>query len=167
MRHLGIGISTVSALILTACGSESSGEFATEGGETGEYTIDRSSGEASMTVDTPEGEVSMRTGADVPIDLPAGFSLIGGAKVLSNTVVDQAEGKGSLITFTTDKSPEEIAEFYRAEAEAAGIEIQIETSINDGRMLGGEGATGTTFSITAYPTEDGTTGQLVIGEKLN
>lgn len=166
MRRLAIGISTAAALTLTACGSESSGDFTTEDGETGEYTIDQSSGGASMTVETPEGEVSMRTGAEVPIDLPAGFSLIDGAKVVSNTVVDQADGRGALVTFTSDKSPEEIADFYRAQAQTAGIDVQIETSINGGKMLGGEGASGTTFSITAYPSDDGTTGQLVIGEEL-
>ncbi|MFU7529141.1 hypothetical protein [Qipengyuania sp. ASV99] len=163
MRFLTIAI-PAAALALSACGSETSGEFTTEDGETGEYTIDQESGAASMTIDTPDGEVSMRSGADVPLDLPAGFSLISGAKVISNTVVDQADGKGTIISFTSEKAPEAIAEYYRKEAEAAGIDIQIETSINGGKMLGGEGPSGTTFSVTAYPSDDGTTGQLLIGE---
>lgn len=157
------------ALTLTACGSETSGEYTTEDGENVEYSVDRDSGETNLTVETADGEVSMRSGSDVPVDLPAGFSLIGGATVISNTVFSQAGGKGALVTFTTEKSPQEIADFYRAEAEAAGIEVQIETSVNGGKMLGGENeADGTTFSITAYPSnEDGvTTGQLTIGNDL-
>lgn len=163
-----VGVSTL-ALSLAACGSENSGEYTTEDGENVEYSVDRDSGETSVTVDTPDGEVSMRSGAEVPVDLPAGFSLIGGAKVISNTVFSQAGGKGALVTFTTDKSPQEIVDFYRAEAEAAGIAIQIESSINGGKMLGGENeSNGTTFSVTAYPSDDDgvTTGQLTIGNDL-
>jgi hypothetical protein len=156
----------LAALALSACGSESSGEFTTEDGEAGEYSIDNDSGETTMTVQTPDGEVSLRSGTDVPVDLPAGFSLISGADIVSNTIIDQGETRGALVTFTSDRTPEEIADFYRAEAEDAGIEIQIETSMNGGKMIGGENeTTGTTFSVSAYPDEDGTTGQLTISEE--
>ncbi len=157
-----------SLLALAACGAEESGSFTTDEGDTGEYRIDSESGEASMTVETPDGDVTMRTGADIPVDLPAGFTLIDGAQVLNNITIGQADGKGALITFLSDKSPKEITDFYRAQAEAAGIAIQIETDINGGSMLGGEDETsGATFSITAYPGEDGTTGQLTISQDLN
>lgn len=159
-------IMATAALALAACGSETSGTFTTEEGESGEYTIDAENGESSMTVTTPDGDVTMRSGADVPVDLPGGFSLIPGAEVISNTVIDQEGGKGSLLTFLSDKSPQQVADFYRAEAEAAGIAIQIETTMNDGKMLGGEDKDrGLTFSITAYPGEDGTTGQLTISQE--
>ncbi len=159
-------ITAACALALTACGSENSGTFETEDGETGEYTIDDESGESTMTVTTPDGDVTMRSGAEVPVDLPGGFSLIPGAQVVSNTLINQSETKGALVTFLSDRTPEQIADYYREEAEAAGIEIQIETSMNDGRMLGGENEeAGMTFSITAYPGEEGTTGQLTISEE--
>lgn len=169
MRRSGIAITAAASLWLTACGSEASGDFTTEDGEDGEYSVDYATGETNVTVETADGQVSMRSGTDVPLDLPAGFALLPGATVVSNTVVDQGGGKGALVTFTTDKSPEEIAAFYRKQAESAGIAIQIETTMNGGKLLGGENeATGTTFSVTAYPTgEDGlTTGQLTIGEDL-
>ncbi|MEM7780631.1 MAG: hypothetical protein AAF697_09600 [Pseudomonadota bacterium] len=165
MRFLATATISAAALTLAACGSENSREFTTEDGETAEYTIDNDSGETSMTVNTSDGTVSMRSGADVPIDLPAGFGLIGGANVTSNTIVDQGGTKGAIVTFETDQSPDEIFDFYRAQAEAAGVTIQIETKINDGGMIGGENeATGLTFSVTAYRGANGTTGQLTIGE---
>ncbi|MEP3421875.1 MAG: hypothetical protein ABJN35_09095 [Erythrobacter sp.] len=155
-------------MALTACGSENSGTFTTEDGETGEYTIDQDSGAASMTIDTPDGEVSMRSGAAVDVDLPDGFTIVDGAEVLSTTIIDQADSKGALVTFNTDRTPDQVVEHFRAQAEAAGIDIQIETSINGGRMLGGESPSGTTFSITAYPAgENGdsrTNGQLVLAK---
>jgi len=91
--------------------------------------------------------------------------------VISNTVVDAADGKGALVTFNSEKSPQEIADFYRAQAENAGVEIQIETSINGGKMLGGESADGLTFSILAYPNDEedgeGTIANLTVGSGIN
>lgn len=167
MRNSAIALSTVGALLLTACGAETSGEFSTEDGETGEYTIDRASGESSMTVETEDGTVSMRTNTDAPEELPAGFTLFSGAEVLSNTIIDQGDTKGSLTTFRTEKAPDEIVAHYRDEAESAGITIQIETSINGGKMIGGENdQTGTTFSVSAFPDDQGVvTGQLTISEE--
>ncbi len=168
MRISAILTSMVAAAALSGCGAQEEGTITTEEGQSGEYRIDSETGEASMTVETPEGDVTMRTGADVPVDLPAGFTLIDGAEVLNNITIDQAGEKGTLITFQTSQSPAQIKQHYRAQAEAAGITIQIETDINGGAMLGGENeATGTTFSITAYPGEEGTTGQLTISEGLN
>ena len=163
--RFAFGCAAASVLTLTACGSETAGEFTTEDGETAEYTIDSDTGETSMTVDTEQGAVSMRSGADVPIDLPAGFSMIDGAQVSTNTVIDQAGSRGALVNFTTSKTPDEVFAFYREQADAAGIDIQIETKMNGGGMIGGENAaTGLIFSVTAYPGDGGTTGQLTIGE---
>ncbi|AWW75298.1 hypothetical protein CD351_12745 [Erythrobacter sp. KY5] len=151
---------------MTACGSETEGSFATDDGETGEYVIDNEDGESTMTITTSDGEVNVRSGSSVAVDLPDGFSLISGAQVVSNTVFDQGGTKGSLISFRSSMSPDEVASFYRAQAEDAGVEIQIETTMNGGKMLGGENeATGLTFSVTAYPDDDGMTlGQLTVGE---
>lgn len=157
----------MSTLALAACGSETEGDFVTDDGDTGEYQIDRSTGESSMTVETEDGTVSMVTNTDAPADLPAGFTLVSGAEVLSNTMIDNGETKGSLTTFRSDKSPEEIAAHYHSEAESAGITIQIETNMNGGKMIGGENdTTGTTFSVSAFPDDEGVvTGQLTISEE--
>lgn len=85
-------IIAVAALALAACGSETSGKFTTAEGESAEYTIDKESGETSMTVEGPEGVATMRSGADVPVSLPGGFILFPGSKVVSKTVVNQPDG---------------------------------------------------------------------------
>lgn len=156
-----------SALTLTACGSETSGEFTTQDDETGEYTIDQDSGEASMTVETEDGTVSMRSSADTPTDLPAGFTMVSGANVLSNTIVDQGETKGSLTTFQSEMDVDAILAHYRAQAESAGITIQIETDMNGVRLIGGEDEqNGTTFSVTAFQDDEGLSQvQLTISEE--
>lgn len=166
MRISTLVLPAVSTLALTACGSETEGTFTADEGDTGEYVIDNDGGESTMTITTSDGEVNVRTGSTVAVDLPSGFSLISGADVVSNTVFDQGGTKGSLLSFRTSKSPNEIAEFYRSQAEDAGVKIQIETNMNGGRMIGGENeATGLTFSVTAYPDGDGMTlGQLTVGE---
>ncbi|WP_298303904.1 hypothetical protein [uncultured Erythrobacter sp.] len=167
MCKSAIALSAAGALLLIGCGSETSGEFTTDDGETGEYTIDQTSGESSMTVETEDGTVSMRTNTETPDSLPAGLTLFSGAEVLSNTIIDQGDTKGSLTTFRTDETPDEIVAHYREEAEDAGITIQIETSMNGGKMIGGENEqTGTTFSVSAFPDDDGiVTGQLTISEE--
>ena len=169
MRISTLAISACAALALAACGSDTEGTFTTEDGETGAYAIDNDGDEASLTLSTPEGDVTMRTGVNVLIDLPAGFSMISGADVMSNTTFDQADTKGALVTFKSSKSPQEIADFYREQAESAGVSIQIETSMNGGKMIGGENEdNGTTFSVSAFPDDDGVvTGQLTISEQAD
>ena len=85
--RLTLAILTPFALTLAACSSETSGTFEGEDGETGEYTIDSSTGEATATITTEEGTATLRSGASVPVELPAGFTTYPGAEVVSNTVV--------------------------------------------------------------------------------
>ena len=154
------------AALLAACGSETSGEIVTGEGETGEYTIDRASGETSASIETPDGTATMRSGANVPVDLPDGFSLYPGAKVITNTVVDHADNKGNMVTFETGDSPKKVAAYYRKQAEAAGIKVQIDATINGGSMIAGDDGKGLSFSINASETEGTTSAQLMIGRNL-
>jgi hypothetical protein len=167
MMRIAFACAAASALALTACGSETSGEFTTEDGETGEYVIDNDGESASMTVETPDGTVRMRTGADTPTDLPAGFTLVSGANVLSNTIVDQGKTKGSLTNFQSDMAVDDILAHYRSEAENAGITIQIETNMNGVQLIGGENEqNGTTFSVSAFRNDEGASQvQLTISEE--
>jgi len=165
--RMTLALITPIALALAACGSETSGTIEGEDGETGEYTIDRATGEASATIETAEGTTTLRSGSDVPVDLPAGFSLYPGANVLSNTVVKQGDGSGNLVTLTSDDSPEKVAAFYKAQAEEAGLEIQMEMVTDGARLMGGESPDGTTFSIMANPEGEGTLAQLTVGVGLD
>jgi len=156
---------TGAALCLAACGTDSDpAEPVAEERRGSDYTIDPRTGERRMTVDTPDGQVALRSGPKVAIDLPSGFSLMKGARVTGNTIVDQADGKGAIVMFETDADPENVVSFYRDQAEAAGIDIEIENEMNGNRMLGGRAASGLTFSLSVTPIATGTRAQLVVGE---
>ncbi|WP_036857565.1 hypothetical protein [Erythrobacter cryptus] len=150
---------------LAGCGSEKSGEFTTPEGGKGEYTIDEKSGETRMTITSKEGKATLRSGADVPLSLPEGFSLFPGSKVVTNTVVDQPDGKGTLVSFEAAAPAEKVIAHYRDEAKAAGFAIELELTTNGTTMLGAQRKEdGTTLSVTASNGET-TTGQIIFGTK--
>ena len=157
------------AALLAACGSETSGGFTTEGGESAEYTIDKKSGETRMTVDGPDGPATLRSGAEVPLSLPEGFSLYPGAKVVTNTLVKKPDGTGVMVMFETPDAPDKVIAHYRREAEAAGIAISVAMTTDRTVMIGGEDKGGRlTFSANANAgADDGepTSVQLIIGSK--
>jgi len=153
------------ALGLAACGSEKSGEFTTPEGDKGEYTIDKQSGETRMTITSKDGEATLRSGADVPVSLPKGFSLFPGSKVVTNTVVDQPDGKGTLVSFEAAAPAEKVIAHYRDEAKAAGFAIELELTTNGTTMLGAQRKEDdTTLSVTATNGEK-TTGQIIFGTR--
>lgn len=167
MRALTWVLAGSAAFLLAACGSETSGEFTTEDGETAEYTIDKSTGETTMTLESESGTATLRSGADVPVALPEGFSLYPGAKVITNTVVNQPDGRGTMVMFETADAANKVIAHFRQQAEDAGFAIQIDADMNGSRMIGGERKSdGSTLSVTANTnTGDATTGQLIIGSK--
>lgn len=167
MRRSAWVLAGGAALALAACGSEATGEFTTEDGETGEYTIDKDSGETSMTIKGEDGDATLRSGADVPVSLPKGFSMFPGSKVVSNTVVNQPDGQGTMVAFEAAAPADKVVAHYRDQAKAAGFEIQLEMTTNGTTMIGGvRKGDGTSLSVTASPGEGGaTTGQLIIGTK--
>ncbi|WP_284126023.1 hypothetical protein [Parerythrobacter aestuarii] len=152
------------ALALAACGSENSGTFETEDGEQGEYTVDSDGDGMNATITTEEGTATMRSGENVKADLPDGYTIYPGAKVVSVTNVDGTGHKGSLVMMESADSPDKIASFYKKQAEAAGIKIEMEMTINGGKMLAGKGEGDRIFSINTT-NNDGTTGiQLTVGQ---
>lgn len=163
MRIAVIILTSGIALALSGCGSETSGEFTTEDGKNAEYTIDKATGETSMTVVDENGTATMRAGPSVPVSLPDGFTLFPGSKVVTNAVVDQPDGKGTMITFEADAPADKVVAHYRDAAKAAGFEIQLEMNTNGTMMVGGERkADGSSLSVTATGGEP-TTGQIIIG----
>lgn len=156
MRKFAIVAAAGAALAVSGCGSETSGEFTGEDGETGQYTVDRETGETTMSVRTDEGVSTMRAGPDVEPDLPDGWSIYPGADVVAAANIGGAQGEGAMVTMTVDASREDIIEHYRAEAEAAGYEIEIELTTAAGMVLSGEREDGARFSATASTAgEDG------------
>ena len=154
------------ALGLAACSSEQSGTIEGDDGETGDYSIDTQTGEATATITTEDGTVTLRSGESVPVDLPAGFTVYPGAKITGNTTVNQGDGSGTIVTLTTSDSAKQVADFYRDQAEKAGIAIQMNMATNGGQIVGGQSEDGLTFSLLATPTPDGSSAQLTVGQEL-
>jgi hypothetical protein len=167
MRKSAWVLASSAALALTACGSETSGEFTTDDGENAEYTIDKDTGETSMTIKGEDGEATLRSGADVPVTLPDGFSLFAGSKVVTNTVVNQPDGQGTMVTFEAAAPADKVVAHYRDQAKAAGFEIQLEMTTNGTTMIAGERkADGASLSVTATDADAATTtGQIILGTK--
>lgn len=158
------GLTSAALLLLAACGSEQEGQFTTEEGERGEYSIDPATGETTARIETEEGTATLRSGASVPVDLPEGITIYPGAGVVSNTVVDHADGSGAMVTLRSEDTPQKIAAHYRREAKAAGYAISLEMTIEDGTLIGGERPDGAVFSLNTTRDTDGSTlAQLMIG----
>ncbi|MXO90770.1 hypothetical protein [Pontixanthobacter aquaemixtae] len=156
-----------SMALVSACGSERSGSYETDNGEKVEYSVDTSSGETNATIETEDGTAKIRSGADVEVDLPDGFSLYPGAKVVTNTTFNQADGKGSMIIFTSGDKAADIVSYYRKQAEAAGVKIEMEMKTAQGTMLAGKGEGDKVFSVNANEKDGETTAQMMVGEGIN
>ncbi|MEQ8773673.1 MAG: hypothetical protein RIC51_12675, partial [Erythrobacter sp.] len=106
----------------------------------------------------------LRSGKDVPVELPPGFSLHPGTRVISNSVIAQGERTGSMILFESDAAPKEVIAHYRAQAEAAGVELQMDATMGETLMLAGENEVESlAFQVSANVSGDTTSGQLFIG----
>lgn len=163
MRTTALFLTGTAALLLAACGgSETSGEFTTDDGKNAEYTIDKESGETSMTIKGKDGEETLRAGSNVPVSLPAGFTLFPGTRVVNNMVVNKPGEQGTMIIFEADAPADKVVAHYRDAAKAAGFAIELEMNTNGTLMVGGERASdGSKLSVTASSGTP-TTGQLVI-----
>ncbi|WP_427965886.1 hypothetical protein [Altererythrobacter sp.] len=159
-------VSLAASLLLASCGSGNRDTITIDDGDGGTMTVKHDGASATTTFTGADGTATMRSGPDVAIDLPNGFTVFPGAKVVSNTTFSQGDSKGALVLFESSAKPEVLAEFYRKQAEAAGIDVSLEMTVNDGKMIGGESEGGHTFSFNAHPDDGKTTGQLMVGEKL-
>ena len=142
-------------IALSGCGSESSGDVTTAEGETGEYAIDAETGETSMTIETPDGEASLRAGSTVAPDLPDGWTIYPGATVVNAINVDRADGSGAMVTMSVEATADEVIAHYRKQAEATGFPIDLEITTATSSVIGGEKNDGSTFSVSVMPGADG------------
>ncbi len=165
MRLITTTILTGAIAMLAACSSEKSGTITTSEGETADYTIDEQSGETAMTIKTPDGKATMRSGAGVPVKLPDGFTLYPGSNVVSNTIVNQPDGAATMVVFEAPSDATAIIAHFKQAASKAGYAIEIEANMNETMMLSGKRKdAGTSFMVSTGKAVDGkTSGQLVIG----
>lgn len=162
MQKFTIG---AAAILLAACGGSDSGTVETEDG-TAEYNIDTDGDGAEIRFTDNEGnETVVNSGSDVEADLPAGFSVYPGAQIVSNTVMSGADGEGVMMIMTSSASAEEMVAHFRQQAEAAGIQIQMEMNTADSRMIGGEGPDNLFMSFNASESGGETSGMLTIGRQ--
>lgn len=162
MRNLVIG---AAALLLAACGGSDSGSSESEDGRA-EYDVDRDGGDAEIRFTDNEGnETVIKSGSDVEAALPDGFTLYPGAEVVSNTTISGSEGNGVMVSISSSDPVEKLAAHYKSQAEAAGIDIQMEIKSGDTQMLGGEGDDGRFFSFNVSSEGDGSSGMLIVGTR--
>lgn len=140
------------ALVLAACG----GGDAEDGASGGAYqrTVDVGNG----------GQVDTRVGGDIEVDLPAGFSVYPGAKVVATTAANVAQGKGRTVFMQTQDPVAEVADYYRKQASDAGVEVTNTMNSGDAQMLAGKAPSGTGMNVLVTTNDEGTTIQLSVFE---
>ncbi|MBX7482496.1 hypothetical protein [Qipengyuania qiaonensis] len=131
------------------------------------YDIDSATGETRARHTDGDGTTTiMRSGAKVPVRLPAGFALYPDVKVTDNTWVEQSDGLLVLLDFESDASVEDLVAYYREQADTAGIEVATSLQTGPMTMIGGENGDGTSFSLTATRGGELTKAQLSISHGL-
>ncbi|EDL48584.1 hypothetical protein [Erythrobacter sp. SD-21] len=130
----------------------------------GSYDIDPETGEIRAThTDTTGLTTTMRAGEKVEARYPAPFTGYPGAKVTNTTRVEQGENLFVTIEFTTPDAREKVVAFYRAQAEEAGIDPEIEVSGGQTTTLGGENARGgASFALQVTRVGEETQGQISV-----
>lgn len=149
-----IVISSIAALILAACGPLAPDDPASDHGT---YEIDAATGETTVSLTTQTGTLRINSGVNVAADLPNGWSLYPGAEVQSTTNAAMADGKAVIATFISEDSPAAIIAFYREQAEANGVAIEVDATIGEGGILAGRKDGGSRFSVITSAAEDGKT----------
>ena len=155
-----------SIMALSACSSEKSGTITNEDGDTVEYAIDGAGEDVTATISSDDGDATVRSGKNVDVKLPAGFTIYPGAEVQHGTSFTADNGEGGLINMTSSASPQKMVDFYRKQAEAAGARITLSATAGERMMLAGEKDGGVKFTFNAGKSGDKTEAQLVIGEGL-
>ena len=92
---------------------------------------------------------TLRTGPNVPISLPRGFTLYPGARIVTNTVVEHGKSQRTLLVFETADPIEKVAAFYRNQARQAGIRTALDIGGREAASLGGPMPSGGKFSFAA------------------
>ncbi len=168
LAHAGIA---AACLALSGCESEETVSEPSKSSSAvvprGNYVIDAETGETRAHFTDAEGRTTtLRSGEKVPVALPQGFTVFEGATVIKNTRVEQADGTIVLLELRSPASRGEMVDFYRKEAEAAGIEVNLELETGPMTMIGGTAPDGSSFSFTAKRDGAATEAQLSVGRGL-
>lgn len=143
-------------IILSACGSGDERTVTVPDGEGGEAQITTSTdgGDGgTFKAETDEGTMVATTGDKASGKLPYGLSVYPGAKVTMDVQgSDKGTGNsGSMVSFSTDASPQKVMEHYRGFAAANGFATEGEATIDKMMTFGAKKPTGEAFTVTAQP----------------
>ena len=120
--------------LLAACGSneDDTTTFKTADGET--VTIAERKGESASW--------------------PEGFSPYPDAQVVSDMSMGTDDATDQIITFESEDAPDDIADFYRGQAEKAGFAINMDFKVDGDRLLTAQAPDGRTFSMNTETAAD-------------
>jgi hypothetical protein len=90
----------------------------------------------------------LRSGPDVPLSLPQGFTLYPDAKVITNTFAERRGKQRTLLVFETGDSIPKVLTFYRLQAGSAGAQFTLDLGGRDRASLGGKLRSGGNFTLT-------------------
>lgn len=139
-------------LLLTACGGPGGQEPAPQSTPNIEPKL--TTGEERTRI-AAKGQTpaTLRSGPRVPVVLPRGFTLYPGAEVVSNTVVERGAMRPMLLVFRTPASIEQVMLYYRAQARAAGMTVEVDLAGRGRASLGGTLRSGGAVAIVARREE--------------
>ena len=140
---------TLAVALLSAC-SDRAAMTAPDKTPAASYSHDPTSGEIRARI-APKGEepATLRSGPQVPVRLPRGFTLYPGAKVTANTVVERGDSQRVLMVFETYDPVDLVTAFYRRQARDAGFALSLDLVGEERASIGGRTARGRGFALSA------------------
>lgn len=104
--------------------------------------------------------VTLRSGDEVPVRLPPGFTLYPGARVIANTAVERGAARRVLLVFETPDPLAKVMLFYRAQAQGAGVALTLDLNGSGAASIGGHTPAGSGFTLTARRVGERTRAEL-------
>lgn len=94
---------------------------------------------------------------------PEGFAPYRDSVVTSDIAMGSGTDAARMIEFETADAAEDVVDFYREQARAAGYDIQLDLTVNEGRMITGEREDGSGFSVSTRRAGDLNRVSLTVG----
>lgn len=144
----------VLAALTAACGPQQKDEQTVV--SDGSTTV-ATSPDGSVSITGPAANVNITDGAAVVAGpQPAFAPAYPGGNVVTTMSANENGKRGGVYAFTTADAPEKVFQFYRARAEAAGLNSQTNVEAGGSRIYGAQGPAGD-VAITAAPQGPGQT----------
>lgn len=134
-------------MVLAACQERSASPTPSP---TPNFTRDAATGETRARIANDAGAATeLRSGAAVPVILPAGLTIYPGARILRNTRVERGGDRRALVEFETPDPVASVLLYHRAQALAAGATLTFDLDGDHAASIGGRMRSGDEFALTA------------------